>query len=60
MVPTGVVSERATIIALTANATVEDRDKCLACGMDDYCVKPITRDHLSVVMLEWLSKMGVV
>jgi CheY-like chemotaxis protein len=45
------------ILALTANATSEDEQKCNECGMDDYYIKPMPRDGLNAMMLHWVSKL---
>ncbi len=47
--------KRIPIAAMTANAMVGDRDKCLEAGMDDYLSKPINTDKLTDVLLRWLS-----
>jgi CheY-like chemotaxis protein len=43
---------RPQIIALTANASKEDRSHCLAVGMDDYMVKPLRLDRLALALEE--------
>jgi CheY-like chemotaxis protein len=41
---------RMPIVALTANASPEDRTRCLSAGMDDYLVKPIEPNELDRVL----------
>ncbi len=42
------------IVAVTANALVGEREKCLDSGMNDYLPKPISREHLEAVLARWV------
>jgi len=42
------------VIALTANALSDERDRCLAAGMNDYLAKPFRREELLALLDQWL------
>jgi two-component system sensor histidine kinase/response regulator len=44
------------VIALTANAEQEARERCLAAGMDDYLAKPVGLVELEAVLRRWVVR----
>jgi CheY-like chemotaxis protein len=47
---------RQPIVALTAHALDEERDRCLAAGCTDFLTKPIDLDHLAAVVGKLLAQ----
>ena len=47
--------KRTPIIALTAHALIEVREKCLRAGMDDFLTKPFNETQLGEALRRWLT-----
>jgi len=43
------------IIAMTANAMMEDRERCLASGMNDHIAKPINPKDMFATLAKWIT-----
>jgi signal transduction histidine kinase/CheY-like chemotaxis protein len=46
------------IVAVTADAMAEARERCLDAGMDDVLTKPILEEELQCVLSRWLKPAG--
>jgi len=50
-----VLNKNIPVIAMTANAMKGDKEKCLACGMNDFLSKPVSVAKLSEMIENWLK-----
>lgn len=50
----GTQAANVPIVALTANALSDDRERCLQSGMNDFMGKPVKREELRTVLSAWL------
>lgn len=52
-----IVGQHTPIIALTANVLNEQKEQCVAVGMDDLLAKPLHLDELYKMLLKWLPQL---
>jgi PAS domain S-box-containing protein len=52
----GSANARIPIVAMTANAMMGDRERCVESGMDDYLAKPIVVGELAEKVAHWMNK----
>lgn len=52
------LKKQVPIVALTASVMIDDRERCLSVGMNDYLAKPITKEELTRCLHKWLHAPG--
>jgi signal transduction histidine kinase/ActR/RegA family two-component response regulator len=50
---------RVPIIALSASAMVDERDRCIEAGMDDFLAKPFLAEELCETVKQWCPSLGI-
>ncbi len=51
------IDENTIIVAMTANAMPEDRQRCEQAGMNDYISKPLSSAHVKEVLLKYIPQL---
>ena len=50
--------ERLPILAMTANAMADDRQRCQAAGMNEHIAKPLDVNQLFITLSRWIHGSG--
>ncbi|KPA18272.1 multi-sensor signal transduction multi-kinase [Candidatus Magnetomorum sp. HK-1] len=53
------IAKNTPIVAVTANAFKQDLDRCIACGMSDYLIKPIQQKTIAGILKKYCHKKRV-
>ena len=53
----GVLNPDITIVAMTANSTMEDKKNCKDAGMNDFISKPVMMPTLQELLNKWVTAL---